>query len=94
MEIDFQVGNVVAKLQRGWFLGGMRLTTPHQQIWLQHPLNPLTQFSLRLKQSWRCQVEGQSVVVEKIRPLWAAGARTQAYKVFVGGQLVAEANGY
>jgi len=94
MEIDFQVGSTAVKLQRNWFWGGMRLVTPQQRIWLQHPLNPLTHVSLRLKQSWQCQVEGRDVVIEKVRPLLVAGARPQTYKVFVGGSLVAEAHGY
>ena len=94
MEIEFQIGSTPVKFQRNWFFGGMRLVTPHETILLQHPANPLTHFSTRLKQSWQRQIEGQSVVVEKVRPICFGGLRPQSYKVFVNDQLVAEAHGY
>lgn len=94
MEIEFQIGNAPVKFQRNWLFGGMRLVTPHETTLLQHPANPLTHFSTRLKQSWEGRIEGQSVVVEKVRPLLLAGLRPQSYKVFVNDQLVAEAHGY
>lgn len=94
MDINFSIGNVSAKLERGWFWGGMKIVTPNETLWLQHPLNPLTHFSFRLKRSWSRTVEGQRVTVEKTRPLWIAGARPQRYKIFVGHALVAKSKGY
>jgi hypothetical protein len=89
MEIDFSIGNISAKLVRGWFLGGMKLVTPSESIWLQHPLQPSTHFSFRLKRCWQRSISGHQVRVEKTRPLLAAGVRPQSYSVFVDGELVA-----
>ena len=50
------------------------LAAASHRVWLQHPLNPLTHFSLRLTQSWRCKIEGHDVVVEKTRPLLSGPA--------------------
>ena len=93
MEIDFSIGNISAKLVRGWFLGGMKLVTPSESIWLQHPLQPSTHFSFRLKRCWQRSISGHEVRVEKTRPLMAAGVRAQSYRVFVDGELVASDRG-
>lgn len=93
MEIDFLIGNISAKLVRGWFLGGMKLVTPSESIWLQHPLQPSTHFSFRLKRCWQRGISGHQVRVEKARPLMAAGVRSQSYSVFVDGRLVASDQG-
>lgn len=90
MDIDFALGDIQAKLSRDWFLGGMKIITPNETIWIQHPLNPLTHFSFRLKQTWSKNISGQEVKVQKIRRLWIGGARPQSYRVFVGDDLVAE----
>lgn len=93
MEIDFSIGNVSAKLVRDWFFGGMKLITPSESVWLQHPLWPGTHFSLRLNRSWERTLSGHRVRVEKTRSLLIAGARPQSYRVFVDGELVANADG-
>ena len=93
MEIDFSIGNVPAKLHRGWFFGGMKLVTPAESIWLQHPLQPSTHFSFRLDRSWHRTISGHQVRVEKTRPLLVAGIRPQSYRVFVDGELVADVHG-
>lgn len=93
MEIDFSIGNISAKLVRGWFFGGMKLVTPSESVWLQHPLRPSTHFSFHLNRSWQRTISGHQVRVEKTRPLLAAGVRPQSYRVFVDGELVANAHG-
>ena len=93
MELDFSIGNVSAKLVRGWFFGGMKLVTPSESIWLQHPLQPSTHFSFRLKRCWQRSISGHLVRVEKTRSLLVAGARPQSYSVFVDGELVANDHG-
>lgn len=94
MEIDFSVGSIPAKLVRGWFLGGMKLVTPSESLWLQHPLLPSTHFSFCRTRCWERHVAGHQVRVEKVRPLLAAGVRPQSYRVFVDGELVAHAHGF
>ncbi len=94
MEIEFSIGDTPARLKRGWFLGGMKIETPDEVLWLQHPAHPGTHFSFRLAQAWDRSIGGHSVRVEKVRPLWVAGARPQAFRIFVDGQLVAGASGY
>ena len=94
MEIEFSIGDVPARLKRGWFLGGMKIVTPSEVIWLQHPAHLGTHFSFRLVQAWERAIGGHSVRVEKIRPLLVAGARPQDFRVFVNGKLVAGASGY
>lgn len=89
MEIDFSIGNVSAKLVRGWFLGGMKLVTPSESIWLQHPLHPGTHFSFRLERCWQRCISGHQVRIEKTRSLLVAGVRPQSYRVFVDEELVA-----
>jgi predicted secreted protein len=93
LEIEFSIGKTPATLRRGWFLGGMKIVTCDESVWLQHPLQPTTHFSWRLDQSWECTMAGHLVRVEKSRPLVAAGLRPQSYRVFVDGQLVAGARG-
>jgi hypothetical protein len=94
LEIEFSIGNLPVQLKRGWFLGGMKLTTPNEVLWLQSPWNITTHFSLRRKKAWERTVGGHLVTVEKVRPLLVAGARPQHYRIFVDGQLVASAHGY
>ncbi|KGO97892.1 hypothetical protein [Novilysobacter defluvii] len=72
----------------------MKIETPDESRWVQHPLHPLTHFSFRLKDKWTGTVAGQTVTVEKRRALWVAGARPQSIKVFVGEALAAEKHGY
>jgi len=94
MEIEFSIGSLPARLQRGWFLGGMKLTTPNEVLWLQRPWEIATHFSFRRTRAWEQTVGGRSVKVEKVRPLLVAGARPQEYRIFVDGELVASAHGY
>jgi hypothetical protein len=94
MDIDFSIGDIPAKLTRDWFWGGMKIVTPTETLWVQHPLNPLTHFTLKLRQSWSQEVAGQVVTVEKTRPLLVAGFRPQVFQVFVGDSLVADTSGY
>lgn len=94
MEIEFSIGDAPARLKRGWFLGGMKIETPTEVVWLQHPAQLGTHFSLRLAQSWERAIGGHLVRVEKVRPLLAGGARPQEFRVFVDGNLVAGASGY
>ena len=93
MEIDFSIGSTPAKLRRGWLLGGMRVVTPGESIWLQHPLHPSTHFSFRFERYWERTIAGHLVRVEKVRPVLVAGVRPQTYRVLVDGQLVAGAHG-
>ncbi len=94
MEIDFSIGSVSAKLIRGWFLGGMKLVTPSETFWLQRPRQLSTHFSFRLDRSWQRNISGHQVRVEKTRPVLVAGFRSQSYRVFVDGELVANAQGF
>lgn len=94
MEIEFPIGDVTARLKRGWFLGGMKICTPTEEVWLQHPAHPGTHFSFRLAQAWDRSIGSHSVRVEKVRPLLFAGFRSQEFRIFVDGRLVAGASGY
>lgn len=94
MEIIFPIGSVSAKLVRGWFLGGMKLVTPSESVWLQRPLQLSTHFSLRLDRSWQRVIGGHQVLVEKTRPFLIAGFKPQHFRVFVDGELVASAHGF
>ncbi|GAB3357625.1 hypothetical protein [Lysobacter tyrosinilyticus] len=93
MEIGFSIGNVPATLRRGWLLGGMKLVTPRESVWLQHPLQISTHFSFRLDRTWHHTIAGHQVRIEKTRPLLAAGIKPQSYRVFVDGELVAGTRG-
>ncbi|MEG3192313.1 hypothetical protein [Lysobacter sp. D1-1-M9] len=93
MEIDFSIGSMPAKLRRGWLLGGMKLVTPGESVWLQHPLQLSTHFSSHLDRSWQHTVAGHEVFVKNSRPLLVAGIRPHNYQVFVDGELVAGARG-
>jgi hypothetical protein len=94
MEIDFSIGDIPAKICRGWFLGGMKLVTPAESVWLQHPLQLSTHVSFRLNRSWQRMISGHRVQVKKTRPLLVAGFRPHSYRVFVDGELVADAHGF
>lgn len=93
MEIDFSIGDIPAKLRRDWFFGGMKLVTPTENVWLQHPLQFSTHFSFGLDRCWQRTISGHRVRVEKTRPLLVAGIRPQSYRVFVDDALVADAQG-
>jgi hypothetical protein len=93
MEIHFSIGQLPAKLTRGWFWGGMKLVAPGHGIWLQHPLQWKTHFDLRLTRSWERSVDGHQVRVEKLRPLMLAGLRAQDFRIYVDGNLAAHTNG-
>jgi len=94
VEIRFFVSGTPVTLTRDWLLGGMKLVTARGSIWLQHPLNPFTHFSFSLTKSWKKEIDGHTVVVEKSRPMLAAGLRQQSYMVYVNGELVATSTGY
>lgn len=93
MEIYFSIGNIPVKLRRDWLLGSMKLVTPAESIWLQHPLQLSTHFSFRLHRSWQHTVSGHQIRVEKTHRLLVAGIRPQSYRVFVDGELIAGARG-
>lgn len=93
MDIEFAIGNIAARLNRDWFTGDMKITTPDESVTLQSPLNPGTHVSFRLTQRWERTIAGHLVKVEKTRPLFFAGFRPHAYRIFVDGQLAAEASG-
>lgn len=94
MEIEFSIGGLPARLKRGWFLGGVKIETPNEVVWLQHPAQFGTHFSFQLEQAWDRSVGGHSVRVEKVRPLLMAGVRPQTFRIYVDGNLVAGASGY
>ena len=94
MEIDFSIGDVPARLKRSWFLGAMKIETPGEAVWLQHPFHLGTHFSSRLAQAWDRSIGGYLVRVEKVRPLIVAGVRPQEFRIFVDGNLVANARGF
>ncbi|GAB2499786.1 hypothetical protein GCM10027266_17810 [Arenimonas alkanexedens] len=72
----------------------MRIETPKDSVWLQHPMSLSTHFSFRLTQSWERRIEGRTVRVEKIRPLLVAGARRQTYRIFVDDVPAGGSHGY
>ncbi len=90
MEIDFSIGNVPAKLRRGWLFGAMKVVTRSESVWLQHSLQPSTHFFFRLERSWQHIIAGHRVRVEKTRQLLLAGP--QSYRVYVDGKLVGDVN--
>ena len=94
MQIDFKIGSTQAQLKRGWFFGGMEIITSNTSIWLQHPLNPHAHFSTHTVQAWEVKIEGQTVLVEKTRPLIMGGFRKQSYVIYVNGTVVATKIGY
>lgn len=64
MEIDFLIGDQLAKLQRNWFFGSMKLLTPKATVWLQHPLQVSTHLSFRRERNWSRTVSGHDARVE------------------------------
>jgi hypothetical protein len=94
MRIPFEVGGTPVEFRRNWFTGGARLWVAGADIPLQSAFDPATHYSMSLTRVWRQQVEGQEVVIEKVRPLFLAGFRRHCYRVLVDGQVVAERRGY
>lgn len=94
MIIRFTVGNAPVEFRRNWLTGRADLVVGDEAVALQSPYNPATHFSLSLTRTWRHNVAGHDVVIEKLRPLLLAGWRRQEYRVLVDGQVVAEAQGY
>ncbi|MFZ6843592.1 hypothetical protein [Undibacterium sp. RuTC16W] len=94
MELSFSIGSIPAVLKRGHFLGGMKVVTEKEDVWLQHPLQPSTHFSLKIERNWQRTIEGHNVRIEKSRPALLAFARPHSYRVLVDGMLVAEARGF
>ena len=93
MQIDFVVKGLPISFHRDSFTGNAELRSVHGTISLQSPLNPLTHISFSLKKAWSVNVEGSNVVIEKVRPLLLAGFRPSKYKIFVNGEVQAEAEG-
>ena len=94
MELSFLIGSIPAVLKRGPFLGGMKVVTEKEEVWLQHPFQPSTHFSLKLKRNWQRTICGHKVRIEKDRAALFAFARPQDYRVLIDGKLVAEARGF
>lgn len=91
MRVAFDVGGSPAEVRRGSFTGRVELQVGDQITTLQSSLR--AQFSVRLTKVWHHRAGSHEVVVEKKRPLFFAGLRAHAYRVFVDGVLVAEASG-
>ncbi|MGH8255749.1 MAG: hypothetical protein ACRET0_05990 [Steroidobacteraceae bacterium] len=53
MKLDFHIGGAPAQFTRGWFLGGMKVVTPHETVWLQRPLDVKAHFSISLFRQWQ-----------------------------------------
>jgi hypothetical protein len=94
MKLNFAIDGASAELSRNWFSGRLALKIGNQTMVLQSPWNPATHFSFSLQRRWQTSINGHAVVVEKDRPLLLAGVRSQTYRVFVDGKLVAEQSGY
>ena len=93
MRFEFFIDGRRVEFHRDAVTGRAEIKTSDETILLQSPLSPGTHFSLSLTKSWTCNVGGLEGVIEKIRPLFLAGFRSSKYKVFVDGQLRAEAEG-
>ncbi len=94
MNIEFSIGDIPARLRRDPLFGGMKLVTSTEQVWLQHPLQLSTHFSLKAERFWERTISGHRIGVEKARPLLLAGVRHQSFRVLVDEKLVAEASGF
>jgi hypothetical protein len=94
MNITFKVGDASAAFYQNWFTGRTVMTVADQRFILQSLWNPSTYFGFRLTRTWKVEVQNHKVVVEKVKPLFFAGFRPNAFKVLVDDQLVAEERGY
>ena len=94
MELSFLIGSTTAVLKRGHLLGGMKVFTERETVWLQHPLQPSTHFSIKRKRHWQRTIGGYDVRIEKQRPALLAFTRPHSYRVLVDGTLVAKAHGF
>ncbi|HTV08913.1 MAG TPA: hypothetical protein VMD97_07705 [Candidatus Aquilonibacter sp.] len=94
MQLRFSVGDRQVTFSRSWLTGRATLSAPGEDIALQNPWNPTTHFSFKLLKVWHADLFGHKIVIEKLRPQFLAGFRSQTYRVHVDGQLVAEETGY
>ncbi len=92
-QFEFVVDGKRVAYRREGMTGHAKLLTPDGEVTLNHPLNPLTHFSIRLTRTSTCRVYDSEVVIEKTRPLLFAGFRPSKYRAFVNGELVAEHEG-
>ena len=92
MEIDFVVDGTPVKFSRNPFTGRCTLNTGTKVETLQSPWNPFTHFYLKTTRRWLCSVKGHDIVIEKERPVFLAGVRSQAYKIFIDGMFIQEQN--
>jgi len=93
MEITFAIDGEAAIFSRNWFTGRAAPTSAEKIFELQNPWNPATHLSFQLTQVWEVDVPNHKLVIEKVRPLFFAGFRANAYKVFLDDELVAEKTG-
>jgi hypothetical protein len=94
MDITFKVGDATAAFYRNWFTGRAAITVADQIYKLQSPWNPMTHFGFRLTHVLEVDVPNHKIAVEKVRPLFFAGFRVNAYTILVDDQIVAEKTGF
>jgi hypothetical protein len=93
MELRFGVGSTSAKFVRNSLTGKASLLVGEEEIVLQSPWHPSTHFSLRACRSWRRNISGRDVVVERLSEGILAGIGPCRYRALVNGKIVAEATG-
>jgi hypothetical protein len=94
MDINFNVGPLIASFSRSWMTGRAAVIVDGQHFKLQSPWNPATHFSLRLSKSWEVDIPDHKVVIEMVRPLFFPAFRPNAYRILVDDEVVAEKRGY
>jgi hypothetical protein len=94
VQLKFSVGESQVIFSRSRWTGRATLSAQGQIVPLQNPWNPATHFSFKLLKTWQADLLGHNIVIEKVRPRFLAGFRSQTYRVQVDGQLVAEETGY
>jgi hypothetical protein len=93
VELNFEIGNTPAKFIRSSFTGSARLVVGGTELMLQSPWNPFTYVSLRAYRSWKREIAGHTVTVERLREYIFLGTGPCKYRAIVDGKIVSEATG-
>lgn len=99
MKFDFTVGDTEktnVEFSRGWFWGKITIKANGKTVYSNNVFSPATHFSLTLCRQYEFTVgdrEVKTIRIEKTRPLLIAGVRSQKYRVFCDGVLLAEYEG-
>lgn len=93
MQISFDVAGTPAEFRWNNMNGKTDLRIGDEMIELQAPLAPAALISVSLKRRWHHRAGEHEIEIIKVRPLFLAGFRRNAFTVKVDGVVVAEKKG-